>query len=216
MQTQREPPLAVKKVCCLTLQDVRKDVTRLPSPWILLENEQQNISFGIVDKSAVKIYVAISFDLCSSVTVMGMPVPHLNRNLEGLRLKDYLSQLTVLNVCQGVKSQQVLEFAKLPADTTAKDSYFLHISYQFANGNPCNTSCVRSKECHVLSEADVCIKCQETEKKLSAKQTQSQENIQVPLKLNDPLHATSTKKLKVALKFVHQQEKKLRQKLEST
>ena len=98
MQTQREPPLAVKKVCCLTLQDVRKDVTRLPSPWILLENEQQNISFGIVDKSAVKIYVAISFDLCSSVTVMGMPVPHLNRNLEGLRLKDYLSQLTVLNL----------------------------------------------------------------------------------------------------------------------
>ena len=68
----------------------------------------------------------------------------------------------------------------------------------------------------MLSEADVCIKCQETEKKLSAKQTQSQENIQVPLKLNDPLHAMSTKKLKVALKCVHQQEKKLRQKLEST
>ena len=72
----------------------------------------------------------------------------------------------------------------------------------------------KSKECHALSETDVCIKCQETEKKLLAKQKQSEENAKLPLKRNDPLHIMSTEKLQVALKCVRQQEKRLRQKLE--
>ena len=72
----------------------------------------------------------------------------------------------------------------------------------------------KSKECHALSETDVCIKCQETEKKLLAKQKQSEENAKLLLKRNDPLHTMSTEKLQVALKCVRQQEKKLWQKLE--
>ena len=72
----------------------------------------------------------------------------------------------------------------------------------------------KSKECHALSETDVCIKCQETKKKLLAKQKQPEENTKLPLKRNDPLHTMSTEKLQVALRCVRQQEKKLRQKLE--
>ena len=68
----------------------------------------------------------------------------------------------------------------------------------------------KSKECHALSETDVCIKCQETEKK----QKRSEENAQLPLKRNNPLHIMSTEKLQVTLRCVRQQEKRLRQKLE--
>ena len=79
-----------------------------------------------------------------------------------------------------------------------------HAAYSFPPSGPLCTTCVRSKDCHLLSKEVVCVKCTETRNLVTLKQKRRQKSDMQPLKPNNPLHATSNKELKIVLKSVRQ------------
>lgn len=104
-QADRVPPDDVLRVCyfcwliiiilILLLDNVKKEAeTKLPAPWIVVE-DSDNLAVAIVENKTLSwtMHAEIQSDLSTFVPVLEIPAFHLNKNLECLHLKTFLSGL---------------------------------------------------------------------------------------------------------------------------
>ena len=147
----------------------------------------------------------ITEHLCASVRVAGMPVPKFDCNIEGQRLKRFLSQLASLSLCTGITDTDLQAFAKLP--TGGNQRYYLHISHHFGSTQT-HTSCIRSRECEGIAHGPICSKCIPIKKILLDIQRKSEENSDRPIHKNDPMHDVPLK-AKKHIKSLRQEVKNL-------
>ena len=114
------------------LSDVRKDLPKLPSPWIVIESTDSLLSVGTRANYNIAKSVKVLDDLSTSVQVFEMSAPHLDNKVGTIPLKSYLTQLDALHACPSVTDPELQQFAKMP--TTANKSAqtcFLHATYSF-------------------------------------------------------------------------------------
>ena len=146
------------------LSDVRKDLPKLPSPWIVIESTDSLLSVGTRANYKIAKSVKVLDDLSTSVQVFGMSATHLDNKVGTIPLKSYLTQLDALHACPSVTDPELQQFAKMPTTPNkSAQTYFLRATYSFPPTGPLCTTCVRSKDCHLLSKEVICVKCTQTD-----------------------------------------------------
>ena len=210
---QRDPPPVPQRVYYYTLDDLRKHTTRLPPDWYTLHNNNEEITFAHIRDGVVKIHVTISASLTSYVKVYGMPAQHLSRDIEMVRLHDYLLALSSMKHCTGITNQKLHTFSKPPAGHS-NQAHFLHTTLVCQEDKPVNETCVRSSNCCLLSESDVCQKCLQTQRALEKSEAELSSRDKCSLNKHDPLHTVSREKLKSAVKDLRKREACLRKELD--
>ena len=73
-----------------SLDDVKKELTHLPAPWIVLDSEENSPAVGVLKNFMVTLHVIVGSDLMANVTVLDTPAPHLNNNIESVHLGSFL------------------------------------------------------------------------------------------------------------------------------
>ena len=201
LQAFREPPPIVQKVCYLTLQDLLKDTQRLPTGWIMLQGDEHCAVFALFDskRDSVVIKVTVHADLSAVVRVLGMPASHLDKNMEGVCLSQFLTNLSSFHVCTGI-TDPTLQTCSKPPSAQSPQAHFLHTTLICPEDKPCITSCVRSASCLLLSNEPMCKSCTKTIPVLEKKKSRSDEKEQTQLHKNTPLHTASHTTLKKEVK----------------
>ena len=158
-QADRVLPNDVLRVCYYSVDDVKKEAeAKLPAPWIVVKDSDHSVTVGIVENKTLTIHVEIQSHLPTFVSVSEIPTFHLNKNLECLHLKTFLSDLASRQLCLGVTDSPLQEYANLPTNSDSIDKYFLHALYKFELAGYCYRTTVRSQECLLFFEDFVCKK----------------------------------------------------------
>ena len=215
-QFMRPSPPEVERVSYYNLQDVRKESSTLPSPWLMLPAETDTLAFAILDGSQVKIKVSIDTNLKTNIDVLGFRVPQLTGSIEKTKLSVLLNDLLKLKVCTGVTDEILQELAPLP--TGEKLKYFRHVTYRSVSMDNgvvhMHDSTIRSCNCDFLIPlstltGDMCKDCITVSNILFKKHHSKTLSDEKPMHKNTPLAQVSKKKLAAALKTVRKSEARL-------
>lgn len=193
---------------------MKKELSRLPAPWILLEDEEVSLAVGVLKDFMVSLHVTVRSDLMANVTVLGTPAPHLNNSIESVRLASFLKCISDMHPCSGVTGPCLQKYSKLPSGTESEKNgkHFLHVTYLHTPEGLSSNTCVRSRECCLLcppGSETCCSKCKETEKNLVQKHNRLLEKEKQPLSRHDSLRSVSKSKLKSVLKQERKTVKKI-------
>lgn len=196
-QMVRAEPSLPQVVAYYTFDEVKRDAAALPSPWILLQKTDKEVVVGIVENDIVEKKVVISSDFTVNVSVRQFPAKVECMNIEGTRLVVFLKQLQQMNVCPGIATPDLQQYAKLP-NGQRNQIYFQHVTYTNEEVPNCRTT-VRSAQCHWLQkETEPCKPCTHANSLLIKKQERAIANAARPLHINEPLSAQSLDKLKAS------------------
>lgn len=183
LQVMREPPQVPQRVIYTSLQDIRKDMIQLPVPWVVLLDTEDHVALGVVNECIVVFRVDVHQNLDVDVQVLGgVRGAGLNKNMENVRLNFFLNSLTEMKICTGVSSPELQKFASI----AGTKEFFLHVSNRSENGVIVSNTCVRSRLCLGLlnaeSGSDLCSECEKVDIKMKKRHAEEKEKANKPLK----------------------------------
>ena len=172
-----------------------------------------SLTVGIVEKKTLTIH-SIKSDLSTYVSVFEIPAFHLNKSLECLHLKTFLSDFASRQFCPGVTDLPLNSMQNFRLIQTPWTNIFCTFHTSSNLMGVAAGPQLDHKNVYSCPKTRFAKKCTETKALLLQKQKKAEEKEKQPLKPNDTLHTASKAKLKSALKQIRLSEKKARLELE--
>ena len=208
-QALRSPPVVKERVAYYDFEDFKNVASKdIPSPWILIANNESTVEYGIILGNNVDRRVIVGKDLSVTIYMQGVQT-NVKQSLVKQKLKCLLNLVRDMNVCQGVTSPHLQALASLPSEGCG---YYSHITYSTKEGAMTCSSTVRSNMCLGTSGRSLCCpNCHKADGLLRRKHRRR--NISSKIHVKTPLDKVGKARLKKALVDNRKKERKLEKEL---
>ena len=197
LQVQRHPPPVPEKVAYWDIEDVKRDLHRIPLPWTVLTTEVP-LRIGIIEGTHINTLVVIDSGMTVHVTLDGIPLSK-QYSMEKEKIPCLLNRIKSMTSCKGVTTAVLQSLAPLPSQD-GMTSYYRHVKCSFRDGHMVHTSTVRSTCCLGLTEGEMCAQCTKAKVLLLRKAQRLDPNKNLPLSSKTPLQKVAKERLVIALK----------------
>ncbi|KAI8798587.1 hypothetical protein BgiBS90_000890 [Biomphalaria glabrata] len=214
VQLPPDPPPLPECVKYRHFSELKKDVCNpecLPSPWCLLEANDNHVLLGMRNDMSVKLKLNISEELIVSASIMENPIPDFIESIEKVTVYNYLKLFLFRKFCPGIVDGNLQPYAN-PKDSEDQIYY-----KEFNIGS--QETVVRATKCEILmkqtSSGLICKYCSYAKRLLNRKLLRAKSRYNKPLSKHDPLHKTTREKLISELKNARKESSECQKKMKT-
>lgn len=182
-QKYRKPPAVPQRVKYANFMDLKKDLQRLPTPWVVVTNTYDEVKIGFLETDSFTKYVIIHSSLTAEVTIRGRIINDLSRSIEDVALCHFLDLISKTKLCHGITSPDLMKRVMESEERFSKLK-----------------KCVFSNVCLVVVDDKVCKNCREGQKVLRKRHLRIVASNNKPVHQKTPLTTVKSNKLRSALK----------------